>query len=172
MKNDALFRLAGLAGVLAGGARILAAFPWSNDAIAKEALYDSIDALLLFAVMGIYLARKDALGVLGFASFVVAIASLSFIGGPDADPFGFSTYTQGAYALAIAMVGMSLAWWRAGERPLLAPLCWFGAVIAGGVLSRLPAPASNYGTLAAGVLFGAGFVSAGVALLTKPSAAT
>ena len=41
-----------------------------------------------------------------------------------------------------------------------------------GVLSRLPAPASDYGTLAAGVLFGVGFVSAGVALLTKPGAAT
>jgi hypothetical protein len=170
MKTEVLFRLAGVASVLAGAGRILASFPWSTNAVAREALYDSIDALVLFAVMGIYLPRKDRLGALGLASFIVAIAALSFIGGPDADPFGFSTYLQGAYALAIAMVGMSLAWLRANERPLLAPLCWFGAAIAGGVLARLPAPLPDYGAFAGGVLFGLGFVSAGFALLRKPSA--
>jgi hypothetical protein len=169
MKNDALFRLAGLAAILAGSARILTAFPWTNDAVAREALYDAIDALLLFAVMGIYFARKDQLGVLGFASFAVAIAALSFIGGPDADPFGFSTYQQGAYALAIAMVGLSLAWWRTGQRPLWAPGCWFLSVIAAGVLRMLPAPAPDYGFQAAGILFGLGFVLAGAELIaTKP----
>src|SRR5260221_8200043 len=90
MKNDALFRLAGLAAILAGGARIVTAFPWTNDAVAREALYDAIDAMLLFAVMGIYFSRKDQLGALGLASFAMAIAALSFIGGPDADLFGFS----------------------------------------------------------------------------------
>jgi hypothetical protein len=166
MKNDALLRLAGLASILAGAGRVVAAFPWSSNATTREALYDGIDALLLFAVMGIYFARKDQLGVLGFASFVVAIASLSFIGGPDADPFGFSTYMQGAYALAIAMVGLSLAWWRAGQRPVWAPLCWFGSVIAVGVLRMLPAPLPDYGFTVAGILFGLGFVLAGVDLIS------
>jgi len=170
MKNDALFRLAGLAAILAGGARIVTAFPWTNDAVAREALYDAIDMLLLFAVMGIYFSRKDQLGALGFTSFAVAIAALSFIGGPDADPFGFSTYEQGAYALAIAMVGLSLAWWRGGQRPLWAPACWFLSVIAAGVLDMLPSPLPSYGFTAAGILFGLGFLLAGVDLIsTKPN---
>jgi hypothetical protein len=171
MKNDALFRLAGLAAILAGAGRILTSFPWTSDAVMREAGYDAIDALLLFAVMGIYFSRKDQLGALGFASFVVAIAALSFIGGPDADPFGFSTYQQGAYALAIAMVGLSLAWWRGKERPLWAPACWFLSVIAAGVLRMLPAPLPNYGFAVAGILFGLGFLLAGIDLIsTKPRA--
>jgi len=171
MKNDALFRLAGLAAVLAGGGRIVTAFAWTNDALAREALYDVIDALLLFAVMGIYFSRKDQLGALGLASFAVAIAALSFIGGPDADPFGFSTYQQGAYALAIAMVGLSLAYWRAKQGPPWAPGSWFLSVIAAGVMRMLPAPLPDYGFTAAGILFGLGFVFAGIDLLsTKPRA--
>lgn len=171
MKTDALYRLAGLASLLAGGARIVAAFPWTNNATSQEALYDAIDALLLFAVMGIYFWRKDHLGALGFASFVVAIASLSFIGGPDANPFGFNTYQQGAYALAIAMIGMSLAWWRGRQRPVWAPACWFLSVIAAGLMRMLPAPLPDYGFAAAGILFGLGFVFAGIDLIsTKPRA--
>ncbi len=171
MKTDVLYRLAGFASLLAGAARIAAALPWTSDATSREALYDTVDALLLFAVMGIYLSRKDHLGMLGLTSFVVAIAALSFIGGPDADPFGFSTYEQGAYTLAIAMVGLSLAWWLAKQRPLWAPACWFLSVIAAGVLEMLPAPLPSYGLTAAGLLFGLGFIFAGVDLISaKPRA--
>src|SRR6185312_3394169 len=134
-------------------------------------LYDTIDALLMFAVMGIYLSRKDHLGMLGFLSFAIAIAALSFIGGPDADPFGFSTYEQGAYTLAIAMVGLSLAWLMGRQRPLWAPACWFLSVIAAGVLEMLPAPLPSYGFTAAGLLFGLGVVLAGVDLISTKARA-
>ena len=169
MKAEYLYRLAGLASLLAGSARIVAALPWSSDATLREALYDTIDALLLFAVMGLYFSRKDHLGILGLTSFAVAIGALSFIGGPDADPFGFSTYEQGGYTLAIAMVGMSMAWWLGKQRPLWAPACWFLSVIAAGVLGKLPAPLPSYAFTAAGMLFGLGFVFAGLDLIsTKP----
>jgi hypothetical protein len=81
------------------------------------------------------------------------------MGGPDADPFGFSTYEQGAMTLVIALIGLSLAWVRAGERPLAAPICWFTSALAAG----LP----DYGFLIAGILFGAGFVFAGLSLLRR-----
>lgn len=103
---------------------------------------------------------------MGLASFAVAVAALSFIGGPDADPFGFGTYEQGAAALAIAMVGLSLAWTRAGEKPLWPALAWFGSVIVVGVL-ELIAPLAPHAMPAAGVLFGLGFVLAGVPLLKR-----
>jgi len=164
MNTNALFGLAGACAIAGGALRIFAAFPLINDPISLEWLYTAIDVLMLFGLMGIYLERAEKLRFLGLASFAVAVASLSFIGGPDADPFGFSTYEQGAMSLAIAMVGLSLAWVQAGEKPLWAPACWFGSIVIGGAMNVLPA-LSGYGFMAAGVLFGAGFVLAGLPML-------
>jgi hypothetical protein len=167
MNTDQLFKLSGASAIAGGFARVISSFNWLQDPVALEWLYAGIDVLLLFGLMGIYLARASKLGFLGVASFGVSVAALSFIGGPDADPFGFSTYEQGASALAIGMVGLSIAWVRLGERPLAAPLCWFASVLAVGLLGMLPAPVPSYGFMAAGVLFGAGFVSAGVDLVAR-----
>ncbi|MEZ5960996.1 MAG: hypothetical protein R3C30_11310 [Hyphomonadaceae bacterium] len=168
MKAQQLLALSGGAAMAGGLLRIFAAFPLLSDPVSLEWLYTTIDVLLLFGLIGIYLARAERLGFLGLASFAVGVAALSFIGGPDADPFGFSTYEQGAAALAIAMVGLSIAWLQRGERPIWAPLCWFGSVISVGVLNFVP-PLSQYGLPLAGVLFGLGFVLAGW-LLLKPNA--
>src|SRR5262245_37801445 len=116
MKSAQLFTLAGLAAIAGGLLRIVVAFPVISDEITLQWLYTGIDVLLTFGLIGIYLDRAARLRILGFASFVIAIAALSFIGGPDADPFGFSTYEQGAVTLAIALVGLSIAWLSAGER--------------------------------------------------------
>lgn len=161
INSAALYRLSGFSAVTGGALRIVSAFPVINDPISLEWLYTAIDVLLLFGLMGIYLSRASKLGFLGLAAFGVSVAALSFIGGPDADPFGFSTYEQGAAALVIGMLGLSIAWVQAGERPLAAPLCWFGTAIAGGVMGMLPAPIPDYAFMTAGVLFGAGFVAAG-----------
>ncbi|MGE0740974.1 MAG: hypothetical protein AB7O98_06490 [Hyphomonadaceae bacterium] len=171
MRADILFRLAGWAAILGGALRIFAVFPWTSDPISLEWLYTGIDVLLLFGLIGIYLAHAGALGFLGLASFAVGVAALSFIGGPDADPFGFSTYQEGATVLALALVGLSLAWLRAGVRPLWAPGAWFASVIAAGVLAMLPAPLPSYGLGAAGALFGAGFMLAGLDLARRPISA-
>jgi hypothetical protein len=167
MTAPSLFRLAAAAAIAGGLARIFSALPLLDDPTAREWLYTAIDALLLFALMGIYLARAEKLGLLGLLSFAIGVAALSFIGGPDADPFGFSTYEQGAATLLIAMLGLSLAWLRAGERPFWAPLCWLGSAVAVGALSALPAPLPNYAFMAAGILFGAGFAVAGLDLLRR-----
>jgi hypothetical protein len=165
VQADALYKLSGLAALVGGALRVVSALPLTTDPMALEWLYAGIDVLLVFGLIGIYLRRASRMGYLGLASFAVAMAGFSFIGGPDADPFGFSTYAQGAAVIAIAMVGFAIAWLRAGERPWAAPACWFGSVIAVGVLNFLPAPIPDYGFMAAGVLFGAGFVGAGLALL-------
>jgi hypothetical protein len=170
MKPAQLFLLSGIAAIAGGVARIAVSFAIITDAVQLEWLYTAIDILLLFGIIGIYLQRAERLGFLGLSAFVIAVAALSFIGGPDADPFGFSTYEQGATTLAIALIGLSIAWVRVGERPLAAPLCWFLSVIAVGVLGLLPATAS-YGLTAAGVLFGAGFVFAGLALTRNDAVA-
>lgn len=166
MNYPNLLLLSGIAAITGGLARIIAAFPLALDPIGAEWLYTAIDVLLLLGLIGIYLQRAERLGFLGVASFGVAVAALSFIGGPDADPFGFSTYQEGAATLAIALVGLSIAWVRAGERPLLAPACWFASVIAAGALGLVPA-LSQYGFIVAGVLFGAGFAAAGASLVRR-----
>lgn len=166
MNKDALLRLGGAAAIVGGALRIAAAFPLGVDTVTLEWLYTAIDVLLLFGLMAVYLDRAERLGFLGLASFGVAVAALSFIGGPDADPFGFSTYEQGAAALAIAMVGMSIAWARGGEKPLWPALCWFASVICVGLLSWI-APIAEYGMPLAGILFGLGFVLAGWPLLRR-----
>ncbi len=160
-----LFRLAAVAAIAGGLLRIAVAFPIFSDPVTLEWLYTLIDILLLFGLIGIYLDRAERLGVLGFASFAIGVAALSFIGGPDADPFGFSTYEQGAMTLAIAMIGLSIAWVSRGAKPLGPAFCWFGSVVVVGVLGWLPLPQS-YGLIGAGVLFGAGFAWAGYALLS------
>jgi hypothetical protein len=157
--------MAGFAAVLGGALRIVSALPLIHDQITLEWLWASIDVLLTFGLFGIYLPRAARLGFLGLASFIIAIAALSFIGGPDADVFGFSTYEQGAMSLVIALIGLSIAWLSAKERPIAAPLCWFGSALAAGMLGALPAPLPDYAFMSAGILFGAGFVFAGLPLL-------
>ncbi len=167
MNPRILFKLSGAAALAGGLLRIASALPLELDALSQEWLWTTIDMALTLGLIGIYLVRADKLGFLGLAGFVFSMASLSFIGGPDRDVFGFSTYQQGAAALAISMVGFALAWLRAGERPWAPPLLWFGSVLAVGVLGMLPAPAPDYGFAAAGVLFGLAFAAAGYDLLRR-----
>ena len=169
MNTRILLKLSGLAALLGGLLRIASALPLPLGPLAREALWDLIDLFLVFGLIGIYLVRADKLGSLGLAGFALALAALSFIGGPDADVFGFSTYEQGAAVLAIALLGLSLAWLRAGERPWAPPLCWFASVIAAGVLATLPAPLPDYGFQAAGALFGLAFAAAGWDLWRRAS---
>lgn len=167
MNARILFKLSGCAALLGGLLRIASAFPLPLTAVSLEALWIIIDVLLTLGLIGIYLVRAERLGLLGLAGFGLAMASFSFIGGPDADVFGFSTYEQGAAALAISLVGFSIAWLRANERPLAPALLWFASVLAVGVTSMLPAPLPGYGFPLAGALFGAAFVGAGWDLIRR-----
>jgi hypothetical protein len=167
MNARILFRLSGGSALAGGLLRVVSAFPLGFEAMTLEALWSLIDVLLSLGLIGIYLARAEALGFLGLAGFVLAMAAFSFIGGPDADVFGFSTYEQGAAVLAIALAGLSIAWLRAGIRPLAAPLLWFGSVIVAGVLQMLPHPLPQYGFMAAGILFGLAFAAGGIDLLRR-----
>jgi hypothetical protein len=169
MKTEQWFLVAGWGAILGGALRIVAAFPLGLAAPEAEALYALIDVLLLAGLIGVYLDRAHALGFLGAASFAVAFAAFSLIGGPDADPWGFSTYQEGATALALAMAGFSIAWVSRGQQPIWAPLLWFASLAAGGGLAQAPG-LSGYAVPVAGALFGAGFAAAGAALLRRPVA--
>jgi hypothetical protein len=167
MNTRILFKLSGAAALLGGLLRVASALPLPLTPMSLEALWTFIDILLSLGLIGVYLVRADKLGLLGFAGFVLAMAAFSFIGGPDADVFGFSTYEQGAAALAISLVGFSIAWLRANERPFAPPLLWFGSVLAVGLMGLLPALLPSYGFPLAGALFGAAFAWAGFDLIRR-----
>lgn len=155
---------AALAAMLGGGLRVVAALPLGLAAARAELLYDAIDALLLLGLIGVYLARARALGAIGFGAFVVALCSLSFIGGPDADPWGFSTYQVGAATLTLALAALSVAWLRAGAGRSGAPLAWLASLVLGAGAGHVPGLGAERAFALAGASFGLGFVLAGAEL--------
>lgn len=160
-----LHRMAGVAALLGGGARVAASFiPWSPGDASLEALYAAIDMLLLLGLFGVYARKAAVLGPVGLIGFVAATCALSLIGGPDADPFGVSTYRVGASILSVAMALFGVVALVRRAMPPWAPICWLASLGAG--LASTGADASG-SFMAAGVLFGAGFVAAGLELATS-----
>lgn len=161
MDDRTLYRLAGAAAVLGGAMRIATSFvPWDGSA-AIEAVALAIDVLLLFGLMGIYLAHRAALGWLGFGVFVLAETGIASIVGPDTVAFGIDTYLAGVHAISIglALLGIAMLVKRVET---LAAICWIASLVvgaAGGFVAQAAA-----GFLIGGILFGLGFVAAGIAL--------
>jgi hypothetical protein len=164
MSDALLLRILGVAACLGGLLRIGAAFiPWAPDVAWLEALALAIDVLLLFGLMGAYLAYRAQLGVFGFIAFVIAEAGIASIVGPDSVAFGIDTYQAGVLTitLGLTLFAIQLLVTRAG--PMWAPLAWIAsaAIGVGVTAGGYPALGFHFG----GVLFGLGFVLAGVALV-------
>ncbi len=162
MDDRTLYRLAGAAAVLGGATRIATSFvPWDGSA-AIEAVALTIDVLLLFGLMGIYLAHRAALGWPGFGAFVLAELGIASIVGPDSVAFGIDTYLAGVHAISIglALLGVAMVVKRVET---LAAVCWIASLVAGvagGFVGQATA-----GFLIGGILFGLGFVAAGLGLV-------
>jgi hypothetical protein len=165
MKSEVLFRLSGGACLLGGCARVLTSIVPSHsvDPLLLEATYELIDVLLLLGLIAIYAKWWSTLGRLGLVAFVVAVASLSMIGGPDSDPFGFSTYRVGAAILSSSLAVLSVVALLRRAMSKWVPLLWIGSWAVGSTTTVLPNPALAFGC--AGMLFGASFIAAGVELL-------
>ena len=100
MTDRNLLRALGVAAVLGGLLRIGSAFvPWTPGSAALELFYFVIDVLLLFGLMGVYLAHREQLGIFGFFPFVVAETGIASIVGPDATVFGVDTYASGVVVI-------------------------------------------------------------------------
>jgi hypothetical protein len=156
-----LLRLGLWAAVLGGSLRIAAAFvPYTPQSTALEAFYAVIDVSLLFGLTAIYLREAEALGWPGLAAFAVSFVGLASIVGPDTTMFGIDWYQFGSAVTAVALAALG-ATLLVARRMIAASLCW----IATPFVSVLAPP--EFGTQAAGVLFGVGFVAAGVNLLNR-----
>ncbi len=163
MDDRTLYRLAGAAAVLGGAVRIAMAFvPWSPGVAWLEAVAFAIDVLLLFGLMGIYLAHRAVLGWGGFAAFVLAEIGIASIVGPDTAAFGIDTYLAGVHAISVGLLLLGVAMLVKRIEPLAA-VCWIASLVVG--LAAGFVGQASAGFLIGGILFGLGFVAAGLSLL-------
>jgi hypothetical protein len=166
MSDAALLRVLGWAAILGGALRIASAFiPWAPAQAWLEILYLAIDVFLLFGLMGVYLAHRDRVGVIGFVAFAIAETGIASIVGPDGvvPAYGIDTYQLGVLVIAVGLTFFAIVQVVARAGPPWAPLCWVASMIVGvgGSFGGNP----EIGFLIGGVLFGAGFVLAGLTLM-------
>ena len=160
-----LYRGAGVAALLAGVLRIASTFiPYTPDSAALESLFVVIDHGLLFGTIGHDLADRDALGVAGLVGFVVLLAGIASIVGPDGMFMGLNTYAVGVNIIAAGAVILAVQWLRTG-RLTTSALTLIGSVAIGGL-----GPVAGVGAaafVAAGLMFGIAYAAAGLYLLRR-----
>ena len=128
-----------------------------------EWLYLVIDILLMFGVIAVYLYQHVESGLWGFVGFVLAVIGIETIGGPDGKIGSVDVYMTGASVIGLGMVLLSVGSWRANRVPRCVPAVWVLSTGLG-VIAVL-AHMSGLAFQIAGVLFGLGFVGAGVHIL-------
>jgi len=163
MRDQTLFRVFGVAAIVGGALRVGSAFlVWSPNDPWLEALAFVIDVALLLGLMGVYFAHRAGLGIPGFAAFALAATGIASIVGPDTVAFGIDTYQAGVAAISIglSLLGIVMLVRRAG--PMVAAACWIASTIVGVGGSALGQ--GELGLLPGGILFGFGFVAAGLSL--------
>lgn len=159
-----LVRVGAVAAIVGGGLRIASTFiPYQEDNAGLEALYGVIDVCFLLGLVAIYIAAANRVGGVGLIGFLVALAGVASIVGPDAPAFGVDFYRVGALVFVggLALFGVALI--RARMMRVSAGL-WVVTFVAG-----LAAGVAPQAFLVSGVCVGAGFVAAGVGVLSARS---
>lgn len=165
MNAERVIRVFGVMAVLGGGARVVSSFiPWTPDSAWLEALYFFIDINLLFGLFGFYFTYGVRLGAAGFVAFLIAASGIAFITGPDGQSFGVDVYRSGVAVIAVGLGVFSLLLLLQKIRPFLPPACWVGSFLIAGLGGPVGFP--NQAFVIGGVLFGLGFVFAGLSTFT------
>ena len=155
-----LVRVGAVAAIIGGVLRIASTFiPYQADLAWLEALYAVIDLGLLVGLIAIYLVSAESVRRLGLVAFLVALAGIASIVGPDAPAFGIDVYRIGALAFVAGLAGLSAMLLRAGLLRASA-LLWIAALLAG-LASAVWPPAF----MVSGLCLGAGYVLAGILIL-------
>jgi len=155
-----LVHVGGLAAIFGGALRIASTFiAYQPESAWREGLYGIIDLCLLIGLIALHVAMAGRTGVVGLAGFLIALAGLASIVGPDASMFGIDFYRMGATVFVAGLAVTSVALLRAGVVQASAWL-WLATFAAGLAASFFP-----LAFMVAGVCLGAGYAIAGMALL-------
>ncbi|HOZ26409.1 MAG TPA: hypothetical protein PLH23_18795 [Hyphomonadaceae bacterium] len=162
LRAAGLVRFGAVAAVIGGGLRIVSSFvPYEAGSATLETLYGVIDLCLLFGLLAVYVASAEVVGMFGLAMFLVALAGVASIVGPDAQAFGIDFYRVGALVFVIGLAGLSVQLVRA-RRMMASAALWTATPVASLASIALP-----QAFLAAGICIGAGYVAAGLSLLRE-----
>lgn len=160
MTSNGLVRVGAVAAVIGGALRIVSTFiPYEADSAPLEALYGVIDVCLMLGLIAVYLVSAQAVGVIGLAAFVVALAGIASIVGPDAQAFGVDLYRIGALVFVAGLAVVSVQLLRARVMVPSAAL-WIATLAA--ALVTVVAPQAF---TASGLCLGLGYMAAGVRML-------
>lgn len=155
-----LVRVGAVAAVIGGGLRIVSTFiPYEADSMMMEALYAVIDVCLMLGLIAVYLASAEAVGAIGLVAFLVALAGIASIVGPDAQAFGVDLYRIGALVFVAGLAGLAVQLLRA--RRMVASAGLWVATLAAALLTM----AVPQAFVVSGLCLGAGYVLAGVGML-------
>jgi hypothetical protein len=169
MSKDALVRLSAVAAILGGALRVVDGLFVSSAAPQIQQLaYFLTDLLLLFGLCGIYFTRSHRLGSAGLLGFVLSFLGILMVRSSALTVFGFSAYLVGASVTLFGVVAIGVAMLIHNAFPRWAPILWIISLVIG-VIGLLPA-AMGWGVTLAGVIFGIGFVAAGISLLLRKPA--
>lgn len=152
-----LLRLSAAAAILGGGLRVFDAFLNGADIHMQQVAYFVTDAMLVLGLCGIYSSRSNRLGLSGLLGFVASIMGILMV-----RSFGQGAYLVGASVTSLGVVAISVAMLARAAFPKSAPILWIASLIVG-VIGLLPL-GINWGVTLAGVIFGLGFIAAGISL--------
>lgn len=160
LRTAGLVRFGAAAAVVGGVLRIVSTFiPYEANSAPLETLYSLIDLCLLFGLIAVYVAHAEAVGLLGLATFLVALAGVASIVGPDSTAFGIDFYRIGALVFVTGLAGLSVQLLRA-RAAMLSACLWIATLVV-----SLASAAVPQAFMAAGLCIGAGYVAAGLGLL-------
>jgi hypothetical protein len=124
-----------------------------------EPVYFLTDVLFLGGLLGLYLPRRHALGWAGLASF--AAAAIGFLIIRSASLFGSVGYIIGAPIVLVGTTALGILHATRGRQRVAAGIWLAALAVAIAVSCCIPAVRELD---AAGILYGLGFMAAGVAL--------
>jgi hypothetical protein len=157
-------RLCGVAAIAGGALRVGDAFLAVTTAVhAQRVAYAVTDLMLILGLCGIYLPRRKTLGMVGFLGFVASIAGLAIVRSSGLNLLGPNCYLIGATVTLVGVVAMGAVMLVRKAFPKLAPALWIASVVVG--LIGLMSAKLGWAVALAGVIFGVGFVVAGINVL-------
>lgn len=166
MSTSTLLRWCGMAGVVAGAATLVMSV---LEALVVEAPNATVWGFVLvgtatqFALIGIYAAQLRESGWVGLVGFVLALSGNAFFIGPEGPVGGVDSGLIGGPIYALGLLLLAVATWRTGKFPRWVAALWIAAIVFG--LPAIAVPALEPVLFAVGgVLFGLGFIGAGIRL--------